>query len=122
MRLIAGTFIPVSTLLSPGVLHPSALRVKNLRFLRVERFWGSGPARNDNAIDPWSGRSMHGAHAMSQPQPRLDDLRIDRSTTTASRPRMVTWLVVFVMLAIVAFAVWWLMRPKTIEVRTVIVR
>jgi HlyD family secretion protein len=60
---------------------------------------------------------------MSQPpQPRLDDLRIERPSSTASGPRIGTWLVLITLLVIIGVAVWWFLRPKPITVRTVVAR
>jgi HlyD family secretion protein len=118
---LSGTYSPVLNWVLPDLLArppPSKTSASSaLNGLRI-----SGQQGSDNAIDPGSGRSMHETHAMSQQQPRLDDLRIDRPTETTSRPRLVTWLVMFVLLTIAAFAVWWFMRPRLIEVRTVTAR
>jgi HlyD family secretion protein len=59
---------------------------------------------------------------MSQSQPRLDDLRIERSSQTVS-PKRTTPVVIAVIIAVlVALAAWWAMRPKALEVRTAVAR
>src|SRR5262245_17677523 len=58
---------------------------------------------------------------MSSPKPRLDDLRIERSPKPGSRSRI--WPVSVALVALVVVAViWWLNRPKAIEVRTAVAR
>jgi RND family efflux transporter MFP subunit len=59
---------------------------------------------------------------MSQPKPSLDDLRIERSTKPDSPPR--TWPVVIglILLVLGGGTYWWLNRPKSLEVRTALVR
>ncbi len=59
---------------------------------------------------------------MNKSQPRLDDLRIERGNLPVSPRRMTSVVVVVAVLAVVALGVWWLMRPKPIEVRTVVAR
>ncbi len=59
---------------------------------------------------------------MNKSQPRLDDLRIERGNLPVSPRRMTSVVVVVTVLAVVALGVWWLMRPKPIEVRTVVAR
>src|SRR5207249_1113909 len=57
---------------------------------------------------------------MSSSKSTLDDLRIERDQKPESHPRF--WPVIaLVVLALVAAVVWWLMRPKTVEVPTVLV-
>src|SRR5215831_14848325 len=57
---------------------------------------------------------------MSNPKPSLDDLRIERKHKPDSgAPRALLLALAFV-LALGAGAWWWLTRPKTIEVRTVV--
>lgn len=56
---------------------------------------------------------------MNPSKPTLDDLRIERSDKTESRSRFWPVAIVLIVLALVAGLVWWLMRPKAIEVRTV---
>jgi RND family efflux transporter MFP subunit len=60
--------------------------------------------------------------SMSSPRTSLDDLRIERPTRVESPSRLWLLLIVFVLVAIAAGAVWWLKRPKPIEVRTVVAR
>jgi RND family efflux transporter MFP subunit len=59
---------------------------------------------------------------MSPPQPKLDDLRIQRSAKSDPPKRM--WPTALVVLGLVAVAavVWWLTRPGPIEVRTAVAR
>jgi len=59
---------------------------------------------------------------MDSPKPTLDDLRIKRSNRPASTSHAGTIIAVVVILALIAIAVWWFMRPKTIEVKTAIAR
>jgi HlyD family secretion protein len=57
----------------------------------------------------------------SPPKPTLDDLRIKRPEKQRSNP--LGWIAILVgVLAIGTVVVWWLMRPKAIEVRTAVVR
>jgi HlyD family secretion protein len=57
-----------------------------------------------------------------QPQPRLDDLRIERSSTPAPRSRTPAIVFALVVIALVGGVIWWLMRPAAIPVRTAIAR
>jgi HlyD family secretion protein len=59
---------------------------------------------------------------MSQPQPRLDDLRIERGGTSESPRPVPHW--VWALLAIVALGAlgWWFLQPRGIIVRTATVR
>ena len=60
---------------------------------------------------------------MSTPAPRLDDLRIERSSSTDSARKAVPVVIVILALAVVAAGVaWWVLRPKAIEVRTAAAR
>jgi len=59
---------------------------------------------------------------MSLSKPTLDDLRIARDDAPESKSRFWPALIVLVALTGVAAVVWALMRPKAIEVRTVLVR
>lgn len=59
---------------------------------------------------------------MSQPQPRLDDLRIERSATPAPARRSTLWVLALLSLVALAVAAWWFLRPKSLEVRTVVAR
>ena len=59
---------------------------------------------------------------MSQPQPRLDDLRIERRAETASPSRVLPWLLGLVVAVLIAAAVWWFARPKGLVVQTAVAR
>ena len=59
---------------------------------------------------------------MSPPKPTLDDLRIERSATPESAIRIWPVVVVVVFLVGAAVTTWALLRPKAIEVRTVLAR
>ena len=74
-----------------------------------------------NAIDP-RAESLLSSTGMSTAQPRLDDLRIERSGKPASSRRAVPILIIVSALAIVAALLWWRTRPKTPEVRTTVAR
>lgn len=55
---------------------------------------------------------------MSAAQPKLDDLRIERGNPPASASRAGWFAGLAVVLVVAALLLWWLARPKTIEVRT----
>lgn len=59
---------------------------------------------------------------MDSPKPTLDDLRIERSGKP--KANLAVWPVAIgvCVLALAAVVVWWLMRPKAIEVRTAVAR
>lgn len=59
---------------------------------------------------------------MSPDRQTLDELRIDRSTATKSRPRGWLVLVVLLVVVVIAGAVWWKNRPRSMAVRTVTVQ
>ena len=60
---------------------------------------------------------------MSQPQPRLDDLKIERSAQPNSANRSGPWMVLGIALAVaVAALAWWFGRPRPVGVRTAIAR
>jgi RND family efflux transporter MFP subunit len=59
---------------------------------------------------------------MSPPKPSLDDLRIERGTKPDSNLRIGPILMGLVVLALAGAVVWWLNRPRAIEVRTVLAR
>lgn len=59
---------------------------------------------------------------MHPTKPTLDDLRIERTTRPASPTRMWPVLLGLAIVAVGAVVVWWLMRPKPLEVRTTLVR
>ncbi len=59
---------------------------------------------------------------MSAPQPRLEDLRIERREKTSSRSSAPLLTGIAVALVIAATLAWWLTRPKPLEVRTAAAR
>ncbi len=59
---------------------------------------------------------------MSAAQPKLDDLRIERSSAPAAGSRTGLFLVLAVIIVLAAPAAWWLMRPKAIAVQTTVAR
>ncbi|MDI1249780.1 MAG: efflux RND transporter periplasmic adaptor subunit [Lacunisphaera sp.] len=59
---------------------------------------------------------------MSTAQPRLDDLRIERNSPPASPPRTLSLVIAVVVLAVLSVALWWFLRPRPPEVRTVVAR
>ncbi|HKS37465.1 MAG TPA: biotin/lipoyl-binding protein, partial [Verrucomicrobiae bacterium] len=59
---------------------------------------------------------------MSPDRQTLDELRIDRTTATKSRPRGRLVLVVLLVVVAIAGAVWWRNRPRSVAVRTVTVQ
>ncbi|HEY5553109.1 MAG TPA: efflux RND transporter periplasmic adaptor subunit [Opitutaceae bacterium] len=59
---------------------------------------------------------------MSAPQPRLDDLRIDRGKAPARESRTGLFAMIAVLVVIAVLAIWWLTRPRPVEVRTALVR
>ena len=59
---------------------------------------------------------------MSSPKPTLDDLRIERSARPESSSRFWPVAIGVIVLVLVVGWVWWLKRPKALEVRTVLVR
>jgi HlyD family secretion protein len=59
---------------------------------------------------------------MSAPQPRLDDLRIERSKAPPRESRAGLIAVIAVLIVLAALAVWWFTRPRPFEVRTAVVR
>src|SRR6267154_2167544 len=59
---------------------------------------------------------------MSLSKPSLDDLRIERSDKPESSSRFWPVIIAFVVLTLAGLVVWWLMRPKPPEVRTVLAR
>lgn len=60
---------------------------------------------------------------MSEADPQLADLRIDRGgQPDSSRQRSVPVAAILIILALVAAAAWWMLRPKPPEVRTVAAR
>jgi len=62
------------------------------------------------------------AKFMGLPRPELDDLRIERRTEPESRLRVPLVVVTIGGLLLAGIAIWWLNRPKAIEVRTVLAR
>jgi RND family efflux transporter MFP subunit len=60
---------------------------------------------------------------MSQPTPRLDDLRIERPAESNSPSRALPWIIVIICLLLVgAGAFWWFGRTRAIPVRTAVAR
>jgi HlyD family secretion protein len=59
---------------------------------------------------------------MSAPQPRLEDLRIERREKNTSRPSAPLLVGIAAAVLIVAALAWWLTRPKPLEVRTAAAR
>ncbi len=59
---------------------------------------------------------------MSSPKPTLDDLRIKRSDKPESNLRIRPVAIGIVVLVLATGVIWWLTRPKAIEVRTVVAR
>src|SRR5258708_2574683 len=62
--------------------------------------------------------------SMSPPQPSLDDLRIHRSPKPAASRSILPWTIATISLVAVAvaIAIWWLLRPKAVEVHTAVAR
>jgi HlyD family secretion protein len=59
---------------------------------------------------------------MDPQKPALDDLRIKRSDLPESNSRIRTVAIGLVVLALAALVIWWLTRPKGVEVHTAIAR
>jgi len=59
---------------------------------------------------------------MSTSQPRLDDLRIERSGKAGSPKRTASVILAVLAVVVVALAVGWAMRPQGVEVRTAVAR
>jgi len=59
---------------------------------------------------------------MSQPSPKLDDLRIERAAKPDSPSRVPVGIVTVVTLLLLLGAAWWFARPKAIDVRTAVAR
>jgi len=59
---------------------------------------------------------------MSAPQPRLDDLRIERGADAGPPKRALPVAIMAIVLLLVAAVVWWLLRPGAVEVRTAVAR
>ena len=59
---------------------------------------------------------------MSQAQPKLDDLRIERAAKPASSNPLLMWIAAGVAVVILLAGAWWFARPKAIEVRTATAR
>lgn len=60
--------------------------------------------------------------SMSQPLPKLDDLRIERSSPVESNHRTGKWLLAGGLLLALALAFWWFTRSRAAPVRTAVVR
>jgi HlyD family secretion protein len=59
---------------------------------------------------------------MDQPKPALDDLRIKRSDLPESNSRIRPVAIGLVVLVLAALVIWWLTRPKAIEIQTAVAR
>ncbi len=59
---------------------------------------------------------------MSAQKPRLDDLKIERGSQTARSRGKLPWLITVAVLVVAATAVWWVLRPKPLVVRTAVAR
>jgi len=59
---------------------------------------------------------------MNPPPPRLDDLRIERGGNPVSSKPTLLIAVCVIALSLIAATIWWLMRPKALEVRTAVAR
>jgi RND family efflux transporter MFP subunit len=59
---------------------------------------------------------------MNSPKPTLDDLRIERRNSSKSTFGTGSVVIGVGVLALAAVVVWWLLRPKAIEVRTAVAR
>src|SRR5206468_842816 len=68
-----------------------------------------------NRFPAWESR-------MDSPKPALDDLRIERREKPESGSRLWLAAVAVALIAVLLIAVWWLKRPKAIEVKTVAAR
>lgn len=74
------------------------------------------------AIDPEKLRVNWMITRMSMPSPRLDDLKIERKENSPAS-RSSGWITLAVIILFIgAIVFWWLKRPATIEVRTVVAR
>src|SRR5438477_10615681 len=58
---------------------------------------------------------------MSPPKPSLDDLRIERAPKPDSSLRIGPLFIGLIFVVLAAAVIWWLNRPRPIEVRTVLV-
>src|SRR5689334_3882316 len=59
---------------------------------------------------------------MSPPKPTLDDLRIERNAKPDYSKQILTVGIVAGVLVLAALVIWWLNRPKPIEVRTAVAK
>jgi HlyD family secretion protein len=59
---------------------------------------------------------------MSPSQPKLDDLRIERTAKPDSPSRVLMWIVAGAVVAVSLVIAWWFTRPKATEVRTALAR
>jgi len=59
---------------------------------------------------------------MSQTKPSLDDLRIQRKTTSQAKPGVWVWLGFVLMLLAVGVLIWWFKGDRAMEVHTALVR
>src|ERR1043166_1068162 len=79
--------------------------------------------RNANAFDPErKNRFPVWASEMDSPKPTLDDLRIERREKPASGSRAWTVAILAILVVMALTVIWWLNRPKALEVRTVAAR
>lgn len=79
--------------------------------------------RNANAFDPErKNRFPVWASQMDSPKPTLDDLRIERREKPASGSRAWTVAILAILVVMALTVIWWLNRPKAIEVKTVAAR
>jgi len=59
---------------------------------------------------------------MSQPKPSLDDLRIERRSTSQANPGIWLWMGLLLVLLLVAASLWWFKGASAITVHTALVR
>jgi RND family efflux transporter MFP subunit len=59
---------------------------------------------------------------MSQPAPKLDDLRIERSAKPDPSNRGAMWAIAVFLVVVAALVAWWFARPKPLAVRTAVAR
>src|SRR5437588_12954916 len=76
-----------------------------------------------NTFDPGcKNRFPVWASQMDSPKPTLDDLRIERREKPESDSRFRLVAIVLVLSALGLAVVWWVKRPKAVEVKTVVAR
>ena len=59
---------------------------------------------------------------MSQPKPSLDDLRIERRSTSQANPGIWFWMSLILVLLLVGASFWWFKGASAITVHTALVR